>query len=156
LVAKIYLQLRNQILVELAGKLTVPPPGTPEQPVAVVMDWNTGRGVASIVAVADSTASIYTSTGGGKIGGGQGNEEIRMAALQAVAVANELRSQMSITQTFPLPEPGEITFYAMSNNGVYVGTGNAKELAGQVHPLSKLGNAMQNIVTLYHKHYPGK
>ena len=38
---------------------------------AVLMDWNIGKAVASVLAVADGTASVYLSSGGGYLGGGQ-------------------------------------------------------------------------------------
>src|SRR5688500_6800465 len=38
---------------------------------AVVMDWNMGEGVATTVAYQTGDASMYLSSGGGIIGGGQ-------------------------------------------------------------------------------------
>ena len=113
------------------------------------MDWNTGNGIATVVAVADGTASVYLSSGGGSLGGSQAHAEIREAAVKAVALAAEFQPQMHPVATYPLPESGGVTFYAITDAGVYSSAGSAKELAVQSHPLSRLGNMMQNIVTQY-------
>ena len=114
-----------------------------------MMDWNTGNGLATVVAVADGTASIYLSSGGGSIGGGQSHPEIREAALKAVSLAAEFQPRMQPAAIYPLPEPGGVIFYAVTDAGVYSSSGTAEELAAQRHPLSRLGNAIQNIVTQY-------
>ncbi len=155
-VSETYLSLRQQILQGLRGKVALPPASKPTEPYAVMMDWNTGNGIATVVAVADGTASIYLSSGSGSIGGGQSHTEIREAALKAVSLAAEFQPQMQPVATYPLPEPGGVTFYVVADAGVCSSTGTAKELAAQHHPLSRLGDAMQNIVTQYRLLQPSK
>jgi hypothetical protein len=47
----------------------------------VVMDWNIGSGVATLVAFRDGTTSIYLSSGGGVIGAGAHESVTRVAAV---------------------------------------------------------------------------
>lgn len=151
-----YLGLRRQVLQGVLGKLNIPAAKKPTDPYAVVMDWNTGNAIATVVAVADGTASIYLSNGGGQIGGGQAHKEIREAALQALSLAGEVQPKMEAVLTYPLPRPGEVMFYLVSDARVYSTSAQAKDLADGNHPLSPLGNAMQNIITQYRLLPPGK
>lgn len=151
-----YLGLRRQVLTGLHGKVALPAPKKTTEPYAVVMDWNTGNAMATIVAVSDGTASIYLSNGGGSIGGGQGHQEIREAALSAITLAADLQPQMESVVSYPLPMRGEVIFYLVTEAGVFSASAPAKELSAGKHPLSRLGNAMQNIITQYRLVEPPK
>ena len=151
-----YLGLRRQILQGLRGKVTLPAASKPTEPYAVLMDWNTGNGIATVVAVADGTASIYLQAGGGSIGGGQSHKEIRDAALKAVSVASALQPQMHLVGAFPLPPRGGVIFYAVADAGVYSSPARAEDLAAHKDPMSRLGDAMQTIVTEYRVLAAGK
>jgi len=144
-----YPKLREQILRGSVGQIE--PWGASDGPIATLMDWNLGSGTATVVAVADGSASIYASTGGGHIGGGQSHKEIRQAAFQALGVAYELRGLLRLTSEFPFPSPGEVFFYLVTGIGVYIAVDEVEPLAAQTSPLTRLGNAMQQIVTLYDK-----
>ncbi|HEX6495514.1 MAG TPA: hypothetical protein VF018_08530, partial [Acidobacteriaceae bacterium] len=56
----------------------------------VLMDWNVSNGTATVLAAADGTASVYLSSGGGFLGGGQKYPTIRDAALRAIHLATNL------------------------------------------------------------------
>jgi hypothetical protein len=151
-----YLGLRRQVLQGLHGKVELPATKKPTEPYAVVMDWNTGNAIATIVSIADGTASMYLSNGGGSIGGGQGHKEIREAALSAVSLAADVQPQMKSVFAYPLPMRGEVIFYLVTEAGVFSASAPANELATGKHPLSRLGNAMQNIITQYRLVEPAK
>src|SRR5215469_16150208 len=89
---KVYLGLRNQAL-HAASRV----PGSPTGPLAVLMDMGMSQNVATVVAYADGTASIYTSTGGGFIGGGQKYESIRKAGQSFIAIGRDLQPMMRAT-----------------------------------------------------------
>jgi hypothetical protein len=144
-----YLRLRQSVLNCKIGELNLPTPWPPGKPFAVLMDWPVSRGIATTVAVADGTASVYFSNGGGLIGGGQAHKAIRSAAVRALQVAAKLRSQMQITTEYPLPSAGLCYFYAVSDAGVFTASALEAELRTHRHVLSKLGGAMQAIITLY-------
>src|SRR5258706_9121922 len=66
-----YLGLRSQILELKRQKIGLAAPAKPTEPWAAVMDWGVTNGTAPVVAISDGTASIYLSSGGGSIGGGE-------------------------------------------------------------------------------------
>src|SRR4029077_17813825 len=143
----IYLGLREQALNLKREKIGLPTPAKPTQPWAAVMDWDLGTGTATVVAISDGTASVYLSSGGGSIGGGQSHDAIRKAHRKMVAVAAECQPQMRATDTFPLPGRGQIIFYALTDAGVFSASAPQEELSSHRHPLSKMGDAAQDIIT---------
>jgi hypothetical protein len=145
----IYFGLRDQILRGSRVAFNLAPTQTATEPWGVVMDWGINDGIATVVALSDGRASIYTSSGGGSIGGGQSHESIRKAAQNAVAIAAEVQLQARAATTFPLPIKGEVIFYFPTDSGVFMARGLQSELQTYQHPLAKLGAAMLEILTGY-------
>jgi hypothetical protein len=143
----IYFGLRNQILQARGEQLGLPVNPHPTDPWAVVMDWGLANGIATVVAISDGTASVYLSSGGGSIGGGQSHESIRKAARNAVSVAAEFQPQMQPSPACPLPHKGEVIFYALTDAGIFTAKASEAELSAHRHSLSKLGDALQEIIT---------
>lgn len=123
---------------------------------AVLMDWNVGNGTATVLAAADGSASIYLSSGGGYIGGGQKFPEIREAALQAIQVATSLLSQFKKTETSNLPAEGEVFFYLTNNTGAHLAVATEVKLEAGTDPLGSLGEIMQQIISEYRLKFPQK
>jgi len=144
-----YLGFRSEILELKRQKIGLAAPAKPTEPWAAVMDWGVTNGTATVVAISDGTASIYLSSGGGSIGGGQAMDSIRKAAQKMVSVAGEFQSQMLATSTYPLPQRGQVTFYVLTDTGVFTACVPQDELSSHRHPLSKLGDAAQEIITQY-------
>lgn len=115
----------------------------------VLMDWHVANGTASVLAASDGTASIYISSGGGFIGGGQRYPQLREAAQQVVHLATNLISQFAATKTTDLPPSGEVYFYVTTSSGVRRAVAKEANLRNGTDPLMALGNMMQHIVTLY-------
>jgi len=147
----VYDGLRARILQGTRPSFNLAPTTAPTVPWGVVMDWGVTEGSATVVALSDGHASIYLSSGGGYLGGSQSHESIRNAARAAVAAAAEFQPQMKLTSTFPLPRQGEVIFYLLTDEGVFTASGPEQEMSGQQNKLSKLGNAMQLIITEYQK-----
>ena len=143
-----YLDLRNLMLAGSRAKFSLPPPSSATEPWGVLMDWNVTNGTATIVAMSDGSASIYLSSGGGFLGG-KGQEPIRRAAVNAVRIAAGAQSQMVKTETFPLPDAGQVRFYTLTDSGVYTVSASEVDLKKGTSPLSDLGNAMQGVITEY-------
>ena len=112
------------------------------------MDWGIPRGVVTVTAFSDGSASVYFSTGGGLIGGG-GQPQIADAARRAVEVAASAQAGMRMAAHYPLPAPGEVTFHLLTDDGVLETKVPESQLATERHELSPLGNAMQQIITQY-------
>lgn len=86
----------------------------------VIMDWEMGGAVATTIAYMSGDASMYTSTGGGVIGGGQ-HQNVSSAAKQLIKVAQTYLDKAVKTETTPLPETDNVKFYLLTNKGIYVG-----------------------------------
>ena len=147
--ASVYLGLRNQILQGSRAKLNLAASTTPTEPWAAVMDLGMSNGTATIVAVADGNASIYLSSGGGYIGGGQGHESIRKAGQNMLFVARQAQPSMRATSDFPLPQNGQVTFYVVTDAGVFTAEAPEAELRSLSNPLTNLYAAGQEIITQY-------
>ncbi|MGB9464514.1 MAG: hypothetical protein WBR10_05330 [Candidatus Acidiferrum sp.] len=145
----LYLSLREQALQMKREKIGLPVPSKPEEPWAALMEWGLGSGTATVVAISDGTASVYLSGGGGSIGGGESHESIRKAARKMVSVAADFQLHMQTSDTHPLPRPGQIVFYALTDAGVFMVSASQDELSSRRTPLSKLGDAAQEILAQY-------
>ena len=119
------------------------------KPYAVLMDWDIGGGQATVAAYADGTASVYLSSGGGFLGGGQAHESIRNAAIKTVEIAGELKGLMHPTAVYPLPQRGQVTFYVRTDAEVLTVTVPEEELRSHRSPLYELGDSAQTIITEY-------
>jgi hypothetical protein len=136
-----YLGLRNLALQNPPAEIQGASIAKPGQPFAVLMDWGIPAGTATVAAYADGTASIYLSSGGGYLGGGQSHESIRNAAMRTVEIAGELKSLMQPTTTYPLPQSGQVTFYVRADAGVVTATASEDDLRNHRSPLYKLGDS---------------
>jgi hypothetical protein len=145
----VYHGLRNRALQASREKFGVPAPTPASAPWGVVMDWGTPSGSVTIVAISDGNASVYLSTGGGYLGGGASSEPIRAAARSAVDVAVRCQPQAHPTAEFPLPGPGEVIFYLLTDAGALVIRASEPAVRDGAGALTDLANRMQSIVTLY-------
>jgi hypothetical protein len=147
--ASVYLGLRNVALQNPRAKIQGSSTSKPGEPFAVLMDWGIPGGTATVAAYDDGTASVYLSSGGGYLGGGQSHESIRNAATKTVEIASELRSLMQPTTTYPLPQRGQVAFYVRTDAGVFTATVPEDDLRSQRSPFYKLGESAQTIITEY-------
>jgi hypothetical protein len=145
---KTYLDLRNLALRASRADIGFLPAANPTDVWGVIMDWPVDNGIATAVAFADGSASIYLSSGGGSIGG-QAHESIRNAAHEALVAANGVRPQTHLATYFPLPKRGQVFFYLRTDSGVFTARAREKQLRTGRHTLSKLANAMQTVITQY-------
>jgi len=143
-----YLGLRKTMLDGPRTKFGLPPTSKPIEPWGVLMDWGVNNGVATVVATSDGSASVYFTSGGGYIGG-KGQEPIRRAAQRAVEVARTVQLPSLPTREFPVPETGGVYFYFLADAGVVAFRTSVQELNSPVHPLRKIGDAMQEVITQY-------
>ena len=152
----VYVGLRNLMLHSTREKGGIPPASKPTDPYGVLMDWGVDAGTATVVAMADGTASVYLSSGGGFLGGGQSHESIRAAAKKTVELAGEVQPIMQLTTMYPLPQRGRVTFYVLTDAGVFTATASDQEMATHKSPLYKLGDSAQTIITEYRLMQRGK
>lgn len=89
----------------------------------VIMDWEMGEGIATTVCYQTGDASVYLSTGGGIIGGGQ-HRKVNSAARQFVSLAQSFLDKATQTESTTLPATNEVWFYLLTNRGVFLGKEN--------------------------------
>ncbi len=149
--ANVYASLRNLVLEGNRANFGLGPGASPTQPFAVVTDWGSAQGATTMVAIADGSASVYLAGGGGFIGGGQAHESIRNAALKTVELAAAVQPLMHSTKQYPLAQPGQVTFYAVTDAGVFAASVSQDDLAGDRSPFSALAAAAQSILAEYRR-----
>jgi hypothetical protein len=149
--ANAFAGLRSMALEGTRANFGLPPAASPTQPYVLVADWGDERGATTIVAVADGSASVYGSDGGGSMGGGQAHPSIHDAAMRAVELAAAALPQMRPTTTYPMAGRGQVTFYAVTEAGVFAAAAAQEDVRANRSPYSALGNATQAIVAEYRR-----
>jgi len=115
----------------------------------VLMDWHVTNGTVTVLAAVDGTASMYLSSGGGFIGGGQSCPELRQAAQRAVEIATGLKSRFQKTENLNLPARENVALFIVTDDGAYTAVVSEAEIRSCKSPFAALGGAMQAIVTGY-------
>lgn len=146
----IYSKLRDHALRARIGR---EPDGAVQ---LVLMDWRVPNGFTTVLASADGSASIYLSSGGGYIGGGQKYPAIREAALAAIAIAQSDLRRFEPTPSTDLPISGEVYFYVVTSAGIRRGVATEVRLRDGTDALRELGGAMQEVITQYRINIPSQ
>jgi len=133
--ADIYTELRNMVLTTRPEALGLRP--ADNEIWGVMMETGFTNAVVTLVALADGTASVYLSNGGGTIGLGPKRGPGR-AGKELIALAQQFVVHAKPTSSFPLPQPGFMRFYLLSGNGVLAAEANANDLAQGGQSLSPL------------------
>lgn len=145
---EMYSDLRHLMLQGSRQKFGLAATSKPTEPWGVVMDWGVGGGTATAVAMSDGSASVYFSNGGGLMGG-KGIEPVRVAAQKAVELARSVDLPKEPTTAYPLPEASRVFFYFLTDAGVFALRTSEQELNSPSHPLRKVGDAMQEVMTQF-------
>ena len=111
-----------------------------------MMEIGLATGTATFVAIADGTVSMYTSTGGGVIGGG-GHAAVLDAARRFRAAMADSRHLLKPSSEFPLPDPGTVRFHARTIDGDWTAMAAERALRTRQHPLAELYASGQDLVT---------
>jgi hypothetical protein len=136
-------QMRDTILRATPAELSI----ETESPVwGVVTDMGAARATVTVVTLVDGTTSLYFSTGGGVLGGGE-HAEIAAAAQRVIRQAIPQLQGAKPETEFPLPAPQQIHFRLLTADGVRGIEAPAQALAGGSHALSPLYMAVQDVIT---------
>jgi hypothetical protein len=144
-----YRDLRNRALNVTTAELGLEP--DPKAPIhAVIMETGDQGTVSTFVCLRDGTVSLYFSTGGGVIGGGQ-HESVRSACFEMLSITNkyapEFIAACERVSTFALPGDGEAFFYLIASDGVYQAQCREDALAEQRDPFSALFNNCHAVMS---------
>lgn len=110
------------------------------------MDWNIGGVTATVMAMRDGTASLYTTSTFGIIGG-QGHENVRKVAVRYVKLAEQYVDSAKPVTKFPYPKNVQVYFYILTYNGVRFCVGEEAAIERDLDPTRPLFAAAQDVLT---------
>ena len=144
--AEVGAELREKVFLSDPQKLGIPTRAG--QAWGVVMDTGYPKAVATVMSMADGSASIYISSGGGHIGG-QSRPAVRKAAVAFVESATANLDKLNPALQHPLPAVGQTRFYVLTPEGLFSAEAVEKELGENRHELSPLFYAGQEVITQF-------
>jgi hypothetical protein len=142
--AEVYAGLRRQVIDLQAAQLGDEFAQAPI--LALLMETGYEQAVATLVAVADGTTSLYFSTGGGIIGAGA-HESVAQASRRWLEAGATFLEHLEPVADPPLPAPGQTQFVAVTNDGLRAAVALEEDLGGNRHALSPLFYAAQEVIT---------
>jgi hypothetical protein len=111
----------------------------------VVMDTTYSSGTATLVVVADGTTSLYTSTGGGVLGGGA-HEQVAAASGELLRVAEGQLDTFSEQRASPLPAVGHVQITVLTYSGLRGVDAAEDDLGYQRHPAAPVFHAAHEVI----------
>jgi hypothetical protein len=152
--AEIYLGLREKMLSTTPAEMNTSANGDAAVAYGVIMDLGMDSGAATIVSLSSGDTSMYTSRGGGIIGG-IGHEACRNASKRFIAVAQSLVQEMKKAPDHSLPISGMARFYVLTTAGVLVCEDHIDSLGRGRSSLSPLFAAGDEVITQIRLTAPG-
>jgi hypothetical protein len=141
-----FASLREQVFgADAAG---VAPAPTPDHPNVwgAVMEMSYPNGTASLIALSDGTTSLYTSTGGGVVGGGA-HTDVVTATHGFLSSVEQHLGLLSLEEGTPLPGIGSVRIHALTLSGRLAGEAAEDELGQDRHELSSVFHAGHRVIT---------
>ena len=143
--ANLYLGLRQQILnMRPTYDLQLKMNGHPIY--AALVDMDMGEAIVSLACVADGTASLYYSTGGGQLGLGQASEDVYKATIAFLHSAEQILDKLTPVYEFPLPKNKRHIVYLVAVNGIFMQELAMEEMGGVPKELQFLQFLYQNVL----------
>lgn len=144
--AEIYLGLREKMLSITPAEMGVTAKNDEVIAYGVLMDLGIDAGTATIVSLATGDTSMYTSRGGGIIGG-VGHESCRNASKKFISVAQSFVQQMQKAPDHTLPVSGNARFYVLTTAGLLICEERIAMLDHRNSPYSPLFAAGNEVIT---------
>ena len=111
--------LRKMFLTMPAKQAGIEPTSEYPRVWGIAVDWPIGQHIATVVSLADGSASVYT-TGTFGIIGGIGHETVRTAAKKLVKEADRYYSDSTPTNDLSYPRLDQVRFFLVTFEGVRV------------------------------------
>ncbi|MFZ2031980.1 MAG: hypothetical protein WAU68_16835 [Vitreimonas sp.] len=122
---------------------TSAPPGALR---GVIMETGYEKAVVTLVAMSDSSISVYFSTGGGMIGAGSHERPAAAARNLAMGVAQNMEHFKKTSDT-KAPKPGETRFFVLIDKDVLGASAKEEEFGQNKHKLSPVFHAAHGVIT---------
>jgi hypothetical protein len=140
-------ELRLMMLTTRPSKTGEKP--TPEFPriYGVLMDWPIGnQQIATVLSTSQGTASLYTTSTFGIIGG-EGHEAVRNAAKEFVRAADRFFDSSTLTTEHPYPASDRVRFSFLTFGGVRVIDTELAAINQRTSQFTELFALGQNVLT---------
>ena len=112
---------------------------------ALIMEMGIADTVLTLACFADGDAGLYYQSGGGMKGGGA-HEKVRKAAKEFMALAQKAIPEMEKAAGTPLPESGQVRFYALTPKGLLTAEVDRETLGESQGPFTSLFYSGQEVV----------
>jgi hypothetical protein len=111
-----------------------------------LMEMGYPGATVTLVALADGTTSLYTSTGGGILGGGF-HAQVAAATESFLSVVEGHLSLLSPGADYDVPVAGRVIMRALTYQGRYRAEASTDDLGHRRHPLSAVFHAGHGVLT---------
>jgi hypothetical protein len=138
--------LRNMFLTTPAEKIGIQSSTEYPRVWGVAVDWPIGEHIATVVSLADGSASVYT-TGTFGIFGGIGQETVRTAAKKVIKLAERHFDDSTPTHDFSYPARDHVRFFFTTFGGVRVIETDWAWLSERRSKYFELFDAAQDVLT---------
>lgn len=112
----------------------------------VLMDWHVGENMATVFSAWDGSASLYTTSTFGIIGG-QGHQLVREAAIRFVRGTGSFYDAATPTKEYPYPAPNYVRFYLLTYQGVRMIDADMASITNHISRYTELFALGQAVLT---------
>lgn len=141
-----YMGLRNMALNVRHEQLKLLIPSDQTKIFGVVMDWDLGGGTMTLITYQTGDASMYLSSGGGVIGGGQ-HENVNKASKEFVSMSQSYLENSLKTDTTTLPDKECFKFYFLTNKGKFVAQESIDNIENRTSKWLELFESANSVIT---------
>lgn len=113
----------------------------------IVMDWDMGDAVVTVVAFKTGDASIYISVGKAMIGG-YAHEKITKAAKQFITLGKEYLPKAELTENTDV-KAKKVSFYLLTKSGKYYLADDVSKIENNNSELQEFFDAANLVITEY-------
>jgi len=138
--------LRQMALTTPVDKLDFSPDADFQTVYGVLTEWDIDGVTATVMSMRDGTASLYTTSTFGIIGG-QGHESVRQAAVRYVKTAEQFAKAGKPVTEFAYPKSDLVFYYLLTYDGIQLVTGDMTAIERGPDPTRPLFAAAQDVLT---------
>ncbi|XOV66572.1 MAG: hypothetical protein ACFHU9_13170 [Fluviicola sp.] len=112
----------------------------------VIMDWDMGNGIVTLVAYKSGDTSLYISSGAGFIGAGR-HQDVNQLVKSFVAESESLIENAQPDSSNELPVDGGIVFHFLTKNGKYAIKDNINSMENKTSPNLGFFEAANQVIS---------
>ncbi len=139
-------QLRQMMLTMRPQETGTTPTKDFPRVYGLLMDWPIGKDIATVFSAGDGSASLYTTSTFGIIGG-EAHESVRNAAKSFVRAADQQFLKAAPVQEYPYPTSDHVRFYLLTFEGVRMIDTDFASIANGTNEYAELFGLGQAVLT---------